>query len=97
MFDRRRLGRILDIGIPIVLLVAAAVGAIHAVTIATTLQDLRAREPLGRDAQPELQVVRCMAASGEAEPGPSAGGAPPAAITPDRSGNCPTQRPIRAQ
>ncbi len=114
MFDRRKLGRVLDAVLPVVLpavlpavlpvvlLVAAGAGVVYAITIATTLQELRAREPIVLDSR--LHAPPCPAATpaapGDGEPGTGTAGAPPPApaAAPERSGNCPPlSGPMRGQ
>jgi hypothetical protein len=95
--DRLTLRRIFDLAAPWVLLVAASVGLVYAITIAATLQDLRALEPVTLPGHPDLEAWRCQAgtaaspgsgsaAEGEAKPGGA--GAPHHPTAAERSANC---------
>jgi hypothetical protein len=68
MADRTSLRRIFDQAVPLVLLAIAAAGFVYAISIATTLRELRALEPI---TQPDLETWRCAAAAGS--PGPVQG------------------------
>lgn len=107
MFDRIKLGRFVDAAVPAFLLVVAGVGVVYAITIATTLRDLRARESATFTGQPDLQVQRCPAVTGvpgagslgDGEPSPhGAAATPPPAAAADRSAGCTTpSRQMHAQ
>ena len=56
MADRTILRRILDQVVPVVLLAVAAAGFVYAISIATTLRELRALEPI---THPNLELARC--------------------------------------
>ncbi len=97
MFDRIKLGRFVDAAVPALLLAVAGVGVVYAITIATTLRDLRARESATFVGQPDLQVQRCPAATadpaagspGDGEPGlHGAGATPHPSSAADRSAGC---------
>ena len=89
MSDRLNLRRIVDLAVPAVLLAAAAVGVIYAISIGATLRDLRALEPI---THPDLEAWRCSSAAGsgqgaECEPRPGTGAAQQPAA--ERSAGCP--------
>jgi hypothetical protein len=97
MSDRITLRRIFDLAGPWVLLVAAGAGLVYAISIAATLRDLRALEPVTLHGHPDLETWRCQAAgtapagpaaAADGEPRPNGAGAPqhPAA---ERSASCP--------
>jgi hypothetical protein len=56
MADRPILRRIFDQVVPVVLLAVAAAGFVYAISIATTLRELRALEPI---THPNLELGRC--------------------------------------
>jgi hypothetical protein len=98
MLDRTGFGRILDLIGPLILLVAAGAAFVYAITIATTLQDLRAREPISLPGHLDLEAWPCPSATGlpgsrhvpDGEPFRSSSGALPyPAATAARSTNCP--------
>ena len=93
MSDRITLRRIFDLAVPWVLLVAASAGLVYTISIAATLRDLRALEPI---THPDLETWRCSPGTGvasqttEGERQPTGAGAPqhPAA---ERSASCPSR------
>jgi hypothetical protein len=107
MSDRITLRRIFDLAVPWVLLVAAGAGVVYAITIATTLRDLRALEPVTLPGHPDLETWRCQAAAtafpgsspaAEVEPKPNGAGAPQHPAAAERSANCPPgARQVRPQ
>lgn len=107
MPDRITLRRIFDLAVPWVLLVVAGAGVVYAITIATTLRDLRALEPVTFDGHPDLEIWRCQAAASaapgsgpaaEGEPKLSGAGAPQHPTAAERSANCPPgARQVRPQ
>jgi hypothetical protein len=86
MSDRIPLRRIFDLAVPWVLLAVASAGLVYAISIAATLRDLRALEPI---THPDLEAWRCALASQapEGEPRPGAGAAQQPAA--ERSADCP--------
>jgi len=101
MADRITLRRIFDQAVPWVLLVAAGAGLVYAISVASTLRDLRALEPVTLDGHPDLQTWRCQAATTasppptaapDTEPRPTGSGAPQLPAAAERSTNCPPPR-----
>jgi hypothetical protein len=92
MADRTSLRRIFDQAVPLVLLAVAGAGLVYAISIATTLQDLRALEPLTFDGHPDLELWRCQAAA-TASPGPG----PAVEGEPKLSGVGASQQPSAAE
>jgi hypothetical protein len=99
MADKFSLRRIFDEIVPLALLALAGAGFVYALSIAATLRELRALEPL---THPDFEAWRCAAAAPGAgqgtdgEPRPSAGATqqPPA----ERSASCPPgTRQVRPQ
>jgi hypothetical protein len=78
MADRPILRRIFDQAVPLALLAVAGVLFLYAMSIAMTLRELRALEPI---THPNLELARCTTA-----PGQSAEGAPGAAASPQPGG-----------
>ena len=66
MSDRISLRRIFERAVPLALLLAGAVGLVYAISVASTLQELRTLEPITLDGHPELELWRCPAAPGSA-------------------------------
>jgi hypothetical protein len=66
MADRTSLRRIFDQIVPLVLLTSAGAGFVYAISIAATLRELRALEPL---AHPDFETWRCAAGSGQGADG----------------------------
>ena len=106
MSDKAIVRRIFDLAGPWVLLIAAAAGLFYAITIAATLRDLRALEPVAVGGHPDLEAWRCAAAAGssgsgaiaEGEPRFNGAGAPQQAPAAERSANCPPHaRQVRPQ
>ena len=94
MFDRIGLRQILELMAPFVLLVAAGAGLVYAISVAVTLQDLRAQEPVAR---PDLETWRCAPAA-EGEPRPGGAGTPQHPPAAERSAGCPPNgRQVRPQ
>jgi len=98
MSDRITLRSIFDLAVPWVLLVAAGAGLLYAISIAVTLRDLRAHEPVTVDGHPDLETWRCQAAAtaspgssaaSDAEPRPNGAGAPQHPAAAERSATCP--------
>ena len=90
MSDRFNLRRIVGLTVPAVLLAAAAVGVIYAMSIGATLRDLRALEPI---AHPDLEPWRCSPPAGagqvtDGESRPGAGTVQLPAVA-ERSAGCP--------
>ena len=107
MPDRITLRRIFDLAVPWVLLVAASAGLVYAITIAATLRDLRALEPVTFDGHPDLETWRCKATAtaspgsgpaAESEPKLNGAGAPQHPTAAEWSANCPPgARQVRPQ
>ena len=107
MADKTTLRRIFDLAVPWVLLVVAGAGVVYAITIATTLRDLRALEPVTFDGHPDLEIWRCQAAAtavpgsgpaAEAEPKLGGAVAPQHPAAAERSASCPPGvRQVRPQ
>jgi hypothetical protein len=105
MSDRICLRRIFDLAVTWVLLIAAAAGLIYVITIAATLRDLRALEPVAVGGHPDLEAWRCVVAAGstpsgaaDADASPGNAGAPQQAPAAERSANCPPHaRQVRPQ
>jgi len=106
MSDRISVRRVLEHAAAAVLLVAATLGLVYAISVAATLQELRTLEPLTLDGHPDLEIWRCPAAIAAPASGPvadaesrtrSAGAAlPPAGA--ERSASCaPGTRQARPQ
>jgi hypothetical protein len=107
MSDRPDLRRVFELAVPAVLLAVAAVGLVYAITIATTLRDLRAREPVSVSDHQDLETWRCLHAAGSAASRLAADGEPklnssgvsqhPTASA-ERSATCPPHpRQVRPQ
>jgi hypothetical protein len=105
MPDKAILRRIVDLAGPWVLLIAAAAGLIYVITVAATLRDLRALEPVTLGS-PGLETSLCASATGVPVPSPAADGeprlngavAPQQPLAAERSANCPPHaRQVRPQ
>lgn len=99
MADKTSLRLIFDEVVPLVLLAVAGAGFVYALSIAATLRELRALEPI---THPDFETWRCAAASSGAgqgadgEPRPSAGATQQPAG--DGSASCPPHtRQVRPQ
>jgi hypothetical protein len=104
MPDRITLRRIFDLAGPWVFLVAAGAGLAYAITIATTLRDLRALEPVTLPGPPDPEAWRCQASatassgSAEGEQTLNGAGAPQHQAPAERSASCPPgARQVRPQ
>jgi hypothetical protein len=102
MSDRLKLRHVFDLAVPAVLLAVAAVGVFYAITIATTLHDLRTLEPVTLG-HPDAEAWRCASAAGpaaaaEGEPKPGSTAAPQHPASAERSAICPPHaRQVRPQ
>jgi len=99
MADKTSLRRIFDGAVPLVLLAVAGAGFVYALSIAATLRELRALEPI---THPDFETWRCAAASSGAGQGAdgelrqSAGATQP--TTGERVASCPPHaRQVRPQ
>jgi hypothetical protein len=90
MADKTSLRRIVDDVVPLVLLAVAGAGFVYALSIATTLRELRALEPI---THPDFETWRCAATLSGAGQGSDGELRPSAAATQqpagEQSASCP--------
>jgi len=99
MADKTSLRRIVDDVVPLVLLAVAGAGFVYALSIAATLRELRALEPI---THPDFETWRCAAAFSGAGQGSDGELRPSAGATQqsmrERSASCPPHaRQMRPQ
>jgi hypothetical protein len=98
MPDRITLRRIFDLAGPWVFLVAAGAGLAYAITIATTLRDLRALEPATLPGPPDPEAWRCQAAASALSGSAEGEQTPQHQAAAERSASCPPgARQVRPQ